>query len=99
MASGGHGSISVTANVAPEALAEATRLAHAGDIAAAKAIDAKLAGLHDKLFVQSNPIPVKYAMLVMGKIEAGIRLPLTPLEPAFHSVIKTALKAAELSYE
>lgn len=99
VASGGHGSISVTANIAPEALATVMRLATTGEVAAARALDDKLAILHDKLFIEANPIPVKYALQIMGKIEAGIRLPLTPLEPQLHSVIKSALKTAEIVYE
>lgn len=99
MAAGGHGSISVTANVAPEILATALQLALSGDMEGARALDAKLALLHTKLFVQANPIPVKYALMRMGKIASGIRLPLTPLEPQYIAEIETALQAADIAYE
>lgn len=96
---GGHGSISVTANVAPAALAQVFDYAVNGEAKAARAIDDKLSPLHDKLFCQSNPIPVKYAVGIMGRSDQGIRLPLTPLEPEFHNEIKQALSAAGISYE
>ncbi len=61
---------------------------------AAQKIDARLTALHRDLFVEANPIPVKWALEQMGLIEAGIRLPLTELAPAYHSLVTTALKAA-----
>lgn len=79
MLAGFHGVISVTGNVAPGPLAELCRLATAGDAAGAEAVDARLAGLHDSLFLQPNPIPVKWALQRMDRIGPGIRLPLVPL--------------------
>ena len=76
---GGHGVVSVTANVAPAAMAQMCRAALAGDHAQAAEIDGLLADLHRDLFVESNPIPVKWALERMGLIPSGIRLPLTPL--------------------
>ncbi len=96
---GGHGSISVTANVAPEALAQVFDYAANGDAIAAKSVDDRLTPLHKHLFVEANPIPVKWALSIMGRTEDGIRLPLTPLEPQYHSTIKQALSEAEITYE
>lgn len=96
---GGHGSISVTANIAPEALAQVFDYAANGEAKAAKALDENLSLLHKHLFCQANPIPVKWTLGAMGKIGEGIRLPLTPLEPEYHAVIKQALSSAEISYE
>lgn len=76
---GGHGAISVTANVMPALYAELCRAARAGDWPAARAADAKLQLLNEVLFLESNPIPVKWALEAMGRIQGGIRLPLTPL--------------------
>src|SRR6478736_2363020 len=81
---GFHGDISVTANVAPEGMARMCAAALAGDAETAAAIDADLAGLHRALFVEPNPIPVKWALQELGLIDEGIRLPLVPLDPAFH---------------
>ncbi|BBN59183.1 4-hydroxy-tetrahydrodipicolinate synthase [Hydrogenovibrio marinus] len=91
---GGHGTISVTANVAPAIMAEAFDEALAGNAEKAKALDAKVAGLHSKLFVEANPIPVKWAMTEMGLIGSAIRLPMTPLSPAYHEEVRQALKTA-----
>ena len=79
MLAGFHGVISVTGNVAPGPLARLCKLATAGDAAGAEAVDATLAGLHETLFLQPNPIPVKWALQRMGRIGPGIRLPLVPL--------------------
>lgn len=79
MQSGGHGVISVTANVVPERMSRWTRHALAGEWEAARAIDQELKPLHEVLFVESNPIPVKWALETMGYIPGGIRLPLTRL--------------------
>lgn len=93
---GFHGDISVTANVAPEAMARMCAAALAGDAETAAAIDADLAGLHRALFVEPNPIPLKWALAELGMIDEGIRLPLVPLDPAFHDDVRAALRAAGL---
>lgn len=93
---GFHGDISVTANVAPDAMARMCAAALAGDAESAAAIDADLAGLHRALFVEPNPIPVKWALRELGLIDEGIRLPLVPLDPAFHDDVRAALRAAGL---
>ncbi|HEY8570568.1 4-hydroxy-tetrahydrodipicolinate synthase, partial [Microbulbifer sp.] len=74
---GGHGNISVTANVAPAAVAQMCEAALAGDAETARAINQRIEILHKMLFVESNPIPVKWALKEMGRIDSGIRLPLT----------------------
>jgi 4-hydroxy-tetrahydrodipicolinate synthase len=88
---GGAGVISVTANVAPKQMADMCQHALHGDAAAAIAANNHLLPLHFKLFVEPNPIPVKWAMAEMGKIEGHIRLPLTPLNPSLQPVVKQAL--------
>ncbi|MEK7438759.1 MAG: 4-hydroxy-tetrahydrodipicolinate synthase [Pseudomonadota bacterium] len=94
MLMGGHGVISVTANVAPRLMHEMCAAALSGDIARARAANNRLLGLHSKLFVEGNPIPVKWALEQMGLIESGIRLPLVPLSENFHEVIRTAMRQA-----
>ncbi len=94
VAVGGKGVISVTANVAPAALHEVMDLALAGDIEAARKANTPLEGLHRALFCESNPIPVKWALEQMGLIGPGIRLPLTPLDPAYHAKVRQAMEAA-----
>jgi 4-hydroxy-tetrahydrodipicolinate synthase len=94
MLAGGHGVISVTANVAPKAMHELCVAARAGDAALAAAIDAPLALLHRDLFCESNPIPVKWAVHAMGLIDNGIRLPLTWLSAAAEPKVRAALSAA-----
>lgn len=91
---GFHGDISVTANVAPRLMHEMCVAALAGDATKAAAIDAKLAALHADLFVEPNPIPVKWALERMGRIAGGIRLPLVPLESSLRSRVEQALKTA-----
>jgi 4-hydroxy-tetrahydrodipicolinate synthase len=93
---GGQGVVSVTANVAPEAMASMCRAALAGDAAGAEQLDEPLAALHRDLFVESNPIPVKWALTRMGLIEAGIRLPLIALSAANQPVVEAALHSAGL---
>lgn len=93
---GGNGVISVTANVAPRLMHEMCRAALAGDAAAALRLDAGLAALHRDLFVESNPIPVKWALERMGRIPGGIRLPLTPLDARYHAAVESALQRAGL---
>jgi len=91
---GAKGNISVTANVAPKLMHDMCVAALAGDKAAAEALDAKMEDLHSGLFLESNPIPVKWALSQMGKIGAGIRLPLTPLAEEFHAPVRAALEKA-----
>ena len=91
---GGKGVISVTTNVAPRLMHEMCEAAIAGDRAAAEAIDAKLVLLHQRLFLESNPIPVKWAVAEMGLIPKGIRLPLTWLSDAHHEPLREAMRAA-----
>jgi 4-hydroxy-tetrahydrodipicolinate synthase len=91
---GGHGVISVTANVAPKAMHDMCAAAAAGLRAEAKAIDERLAGLHRDLFIESNPIPVKWALQQMGLIPAGIRLPLTWLTDQCHEPLRQAMQQA-----
>src|SRR5690242_19463228 len=94
MLQGGQGVISVTANVAPRQMHAMCAAARAGDAAKAAAIDAELAPLHKALFLESNPIPVKWALKEMGRIPAGIRLPLTPLATDHQAAVRSALKAS-----
>lgn len=93
---GAKGVISVTANVAPRAMHEMCALALAGEAEAARAANKRLSALHDALFVESNPIPVKWALHEMGLIPPGIRLPLTPLSPDRHDKVRLALTQADV---
>lgn len=89
---GGHGVISVTANVAPRAVSEVCAAARANDIVTARRKNARLMSLHTRLFVESNPIPVKWALSEMGLIHNELRLPLTPLSPRFHDALRAVLR-------
>jgi 4-hydroxy-tetrahydrodipicolinate synthase len=91
---GGHGNISVTANVAPRAMADLCAASMAGDGQRASAIHLKLLALHRQLFVEANPIPVKWALHRMGKIGPALRLPLVPLSDAYHAPLESALREA-----
>lgn len=91
---GCHGDISVTANVAPRKMHEMCAAALAGDRAKAERIDAELQPLHKHLFVEPNPIPVKWALNEMNKIPAGLRLPLVAMEPTHQDVVRSALRTA-----
>ena len=91
---GGHGTISVTANVAPRLMHEMCAAVRKGDHAKAVEINNRLLGLHNQLFLESNPIPVKWALHQMGLIESGIRLPLTPFDQQFHGPLLEAMRAA-----
>jgi len=93
---GGKGNISVTANVAPQAMHDMCVAALAGDRETASAINAPLESLHQCLFVESNPIPVKWALHEMGLIPAGIRLPMTTLSAEHHETVRQALRHAGL---
>jgi 4-hydroxy-tetrahydrodipicolinate synthase len=96
MLMGAVGTISVTANVAPALVAEVSRLAIAGDAEQARLMDAGLVALNAALFLESNPIPVKWALAEMGRIAAGIRLPLTPLAEQHHQPLRSALRQVGL---
>jgi len=96
MLNGGRGDISVTANVAPGQMARMCAAALAGDAETARALNDRLMPLHEKLFVEANPIPAKWALVEMGKISDGIRLPLTPLSDTFRPVVREALRFAGL---
>jgi 4-hydroxy-tetrahydrodipicolinate synthase len=93
---GGHGVISVTANVAPRLMHEMCAAAVNGEIRLARDINARLMPLHKALFVEPNPIPVKWAAQQLGLIGAGIRLPLTPLSSGCHELVRNAMRQAEL---
>ena len=96
MLCGGQGNISVTANVAPRLMHELCVAAIAGDARAAMAIQRKLMPVHKQLFVEANPIPVKWAVARMGLCGGAMRLPMTPLTPANEPVVEAALRAAGL---
>jgi len=96
---GGHGVISVTTNVAPKGMSLMIQSARQGDAASAQTIDATLQPLHKDLFIESNPIPAKWALYRLGLISSDfVRLPLLPLEPIYYPVIEQALDAASLKY-
>lgn len=94
MLAGGQGNISVTANVAPRAMHEMCKAAMAGDIARAIEINNQVFPLHQKLFIEPNPVPVKWAMAEMGLMPAGLRLPLVPLAADCHDAVRAALREA-----
>jgi 4-hydroxy-tetrahydrodipicolinate synthase len=89
---GGKGDITVTANVAPAEVAKMCELAIAGKAAEARAINEKLMPLHNAMFVESNPIPVKWAVEQLGLMAGGIRLPLTPLASEYHAQVRAAME-------
>ncbi len=94
---GGHGTISVTANVAPRLMHEMCSAALAGNLAKAREINSRLLGLHRHLFVEANPIPVKWAVSRMDLMEGGIRLPLTPLSSEYHERVLQAMREAGIA--
>lgn len=94
---GGQGVISVTANVAPAAMHTMCVLALDGDAQGAREVDATLRALHEALFVESNPIPVKWAVAQMGLMGPGIRLPMTSLSARFHETVRHAMDEACVS--
>jgi 4-hydroxy-tetrahydrodipicolinate synthase len=94
MLMGGHGVISVTANVAPRTMHEMCVAAFNGELQLARELNQKLFGLHQKLFVEANPIPVKWALAEMGLIGAGIRLPMTQLSAEHHDTLRRAMRQA-----
>jgi len=91
MGAGGHGCISVTSNVAPRLCAEFHAAWAGGDHAKAQAINDRLMPLHDALFVESNPVPAKYALELLGRVQPGLRLPLVPLSEASEHRVRDAL--------
>jgi 4-hydroxy-tetrahydrodipicolinate synthase len=91
---GAHGAISVTANVEPRQMHEMCAAALKGDRTTAIEINDRLLGLHNQLFLEPNPIPVKWALQQMGLIDSGIRLPLTPFDAKFHGLLLEAMHAA-----
>ena len=91
IAHGAQGNISVTANVAPKQMSELCTVALSGDASQAESLNSKIAILHDILFCESNPIPVKWALHEMGLIGTGIRLPLTPLAEQYRAPLREAL--------
>jgi 4-hydroxy-tetrahydrodipicolinate synthase len=97
MLQGGQGTISVTANVAPAAVAAMAEAAVAGDRASAEALNEPLLGLHEQLFLEANPIPVKWALAQMGRIPEGIRLPLTALSEDHQQPVLSAMLTAGIS--
>jgi 4-hydroxy-tetrahydrodipicolinate synthase len=96
MLCGGHGNVSVTANVAPRLMHELCMAAMAGDVKRAMEIQFLLMPLHKQLFVEPNPIPVKWAMQRMGLCGGTLRLPMTPLTPSNTAVVEGALRASGL---
>lgn len=97
MMMGAKGVISVTANVAPRLMHQMCEAAFNENFELARAINAKLFGLHQKLFVEANPIPVKWVMQQMGLIQSGIRLPLVTLSAQFHEPLRAAMQAADVA--
>jgi 4-hydroxy-tetrahydrodipicolinate synthase len=93
---GGHGVISVTANIAPKLMHEMCVAALTGNVKNACEINAKLFALHQKLFIEPNPIPVKWVLQQMGLIKAGIRLPMVNLSEQYHEVLRAAMRQAEV---
>lgn len=93
---GGHGAISVTANVAPKQMHDMCAAALQGDLGTSRELNRRLLGLHKQLFCEANPIPVKWAVHQLGLIGPAIRLPLTPLDPAYHDRVRGAMHAAGL---
>lgn len=94
---GGHGVISVTANVAPKLMHALCVYALKGEVALARETNAKLFALHQKLFVEANPIPVKWVLQQMGLIATGIRLPLVNLSVHYHPVLRAAMQQAGIA--
>jgi len=99
MEQGGHGVVTVSGNVAPRQLSRLCKLAREGKSADAKALDDTLQPLNKMLFVESNPIPVKWAVSEMGLIEPHIRLPLTPFSAQYHQDMLSAMRTADVDTE
>jgi 4-hydroxy-tetrahydrodipicolinate synthase len=94
---GGQGVISVTANVAPKLMHQMCAAALVGDVKKAREINLQLLPLHQRLFLEANPIPVKWALAQMGQIDDGIRLPMVPLSEKFHEAVREALHEAGIA--
>jgi 4-hydroxy-tetrahydrodipicolinate synthase len=94
---GGHGVISVTANVAPRMMHEMCAAALVGDVKKARELNLRLIGLHQKLFIETSPAPVKWALAEMGLIEGGLRLPMVPLTERSHEAVRQALAEAGIA--
>ena len=94
---GGHGVISVTANVAPKLMHQMCAAALVGDVKRSRELNNKLIPLHQRLFIETSPAPVKWAMAEMGLIEAGLRLPLAPLSEKHYQTVREALHEAEIA--
>ncbi|HWK55096.1 MAG TPA: dihydrodipicolinate synthase family protein, partial [Hyphomicrobiales bacterium] len=90
---GAKGNISVTANVIPNVMSKICSLGLAGKAEEARALNQRVAALHKDLFLESNPVPVKWALREMGLIQAGIRLPLVELDPLYHDTLRNTLQA------
>lgn len=97
MLMGGKGSISVTSNVAPRLMHEMCAAAIAGDLPTARALQFRLLDLHRSLFLEANPIPVKWALQQMKHISGGMRLPMTAFSPAFHERLQAAMRGTGIS--
>ena len=93
---GGKGVITVTGNVAPKLMHEMCVAAVAGNAVLAREINAKLFALHQKLFIEANPIPVKWVLAEMGRIKTGIRLPMVQMSAQYHDVLRAACKPANI---
>jgi 4-hydroxy-tetrahydrodipicolinate synthase len=91
---GAQGNISVTANLIPATMARLCAAARTGDVAAVREISLRIAPLHAAMFVEANPIPVKWALAQMGKLSPFYRLPLTPLSTKRHEEVQSALRFA-----
>jgi len=94
---GGHGVISVTANVAPKLMHQMCAAALVGNVMKARELNLKLLMLHQRLFIEANPIPVKWALAEMGMIEGGLRLPLSPMSEKHNQAVREALHEAGIS--
>jgi 4-hydroxy-tetrahydrodipicolinate synthase len=94
---GGHGVISVTANVAPKLMRQMCAAALVGDVKRAREVNLRLLALHQRLFLEANPIPVKWALAEMGLMPPGLRLPLSPLSDKFHEAVREALHEAGIA--
>lgn len=94
MLQGAKGTISVSANIAPGKVAAMASAAVAGDESTAKQIDQELQGIHHELFLESNPIPVKWALAEMGRIDNGLRLPMTTFDARYHDELRDAMRTA-----
>jgi 4-hydroxy-tetrahydrodipicolinate synthase len=94
MLAGGNGVISVTANLAPALMSQMCAAALAGESEVAQEIDQRLEGLHNDLFLEANPIPVKWALAEMGRIGSGIRLPLTRFSQEYHDSVRNSMRLA-----